>query len=269
MQPGFLVSLNDSIFLNSWNSATGIVLSVQLRFIDANGNPTLLNFSQTPNTNRTLNTSTFQLPAGLLTAVVVTNSGSTARGQTFVQVGLIWGTNISAASPNEVTSILIQNYVDIGPAWNATGQSSPLIDPRDGKGFIKSVSLPAPAAGADYATVTVPTNARWVLRAFQGKLTTSGVVANRSFAILFKDASSNILGGSVANNQIASLVGDYVAANGNGNGVNTVANNGWGMMPLSPIPLPSGYQVSFATNNKDTGDQWAAGFLQVEEWIDI
>lgn len=169
-----------------------------------------------------------------------------------------------------LAGVLTSGYVEVAnqPCWPPGFERSPL----EGPGAISTVSLGDPAAGADYATVTVPTGARWKVRTFHGQLVTSAVAAARAPVIRFNDSAGNWLGGASIGDwqQPTARTVDYVA------GFQTEVlgtTNSIGSGDVVAISLPDTYltagsTISFVTTNKDVGDNWGPGFMQVEEFLD-
>lgn len=253
------------LFVNSWNSASGVKLSVNVSAMNPKGTRNLVTLVSTPNTNRSRKTDAVQLQAGyVLDMFVQVLSGTIATGQCFVQVGITRG-QPATGQAYSVERILYQNYLDVNGSM-----TYPQIKSQEGPGWINTISLPAPAAGASYAPITVPTGARWKVRGFAGALTDGAGAGNRRPVIDYKDGSGNLLTGGVSPTFLgASLSATFFGSIGGpaAETSNSVANNVG--INLPDTFLPSGYTVNFTTEGIAAADQWAAGFLTVEEWIDL
>lgn len=143
--------------------------------------------------------------------------------------------------------------------------------PLEGPGRMVSTVLPAPAAGADYANVAVPTNANVKVHGAHGALTTAVAAANRRPAMRFFDAIPTEFSAAVSGAvQAASLVVDYDYSRlgmGSANNDFAVPTGGRVQISVPDTRMLAGYVVGFATGNLQAADQWAAGNLEWEEWI--
>jgi len=137
--------------------------------------------------------------------------------------------------------------------------------PGTGPGVRRTVSLGDPVAGANYATVTVPAQVVWKIRAFYGSLQCDATVANRYPFQQWRNATPSVIsepGGVQA--QVAGQLMTWSAGK-------EFANTGVGAVrawfPIdSELPLGPGYSIVFGTTNLTAGDNWGPGFLEIEEW---
>jgi len=140
--------------------------------------------------------------------------------------------------------------------------------PFEGRGDSRTISLGDPAAGAQYATITVPAFVKWKLRAGHGQLVTSAVVNTRQPAQSHDDGV-NVYGGgaiSAGSGQSASETTDWFWGPNLPGGGPGATTPGRGTYPVTDSDLRTVHRISFQTSLFDAGDNWGPGFLQVEEW---
>lgn len=220
-----------------------------------------------PATDRSSVRFDFFLPhAGYLYGLVFGAGAGPVEGESFLRVFL--AKTKPPSSLGDFLAPLISNYVVGGtlPCW----PGSPVIGSRQGPGLIKTISLGNPAAGAEFATVTVPSNARWRVRGFAAQLVTAAGGGSRNLRFDYSDGSNIVGGGLSTANQGASTTVNY--RGGIGLAPATAANIGTtltGPVQLHDLILLAGYTIAFVTANLQAADDWGAGFLQVEEWIHI
>jgi hypothetical protein len=142
------------------------------------------------------------------------------------------------------------------------------LNPRDtplgvGFGAIITVALPQPAAGADYATVTVPANRIWKPTAFFGTLTAAIAVSTRYFTVNIDDGVAPSFFQAPFAGQTASTTQGYGIIEG---GALVVAEY------LATWPggyLKPGDRFIFATAGIQAADQWSAGKMRVAVWAAV
>jgi hypothetical protein len=110
-----------------------------------------------------------------------------------------------------VTATLLQGPVSSLQriAW----PGSLLLSSLDVAGILRSITGTDPAAGAEISE-TVPTGARWRLRALAATLVTSATVANRTVSLRVDDGTTGYFGTDAAGTQPASNTIRYNAAEG-------------------------------------------------------
>lgn len=142
------------------------------------------------------------------------------------------------------------------------------------RGLIRSIDLADPAAGAEYADQTVPTNAFWKIRGFAGQLVADATAAKRHFSIEVTDGTVIVGSAGIAIvSQEASSTRDFRGAPGLVGGWGDSAGSGGTQIQhiavaLSRIGYPQAYVLDFTTSNLVAGDNWGDGQLLVEEWIE-
>ncbi len=136
-----------------------------------------------------------------------------------------------------------------------------------GGGQIVVVTVPDPAAGADWSTA-VPADRRWRLRVIRFRIVTDANVAARAVNLDFDDAAGNELLrlGSQAT-QPAGIGRQYYWSDINL--LQPIITNGTQQSLPSNLVLAEGFTVSTFTGAIQVGDQISAIRLWVEEWIAI
>jgi len=162
---------------------------------------------------------------------------------------------------------LMGGYIWLGGTSGYPGGK--YMGPLEGDGRLVASALAQPAAGADYADVTTPASTRTLLKNWRGQLTTAVAVANREVANQYQDATG-VYGGVVASeNQVASLVIDYLASTGGlvTAGVSNALAGGVVGIGLADLKVLEGTGFRWKTFNLQPADQWSLGRMVIEEWI--
>jgi hypothetical protein len=246
--------------VRSWNSLSGLVLTVVGRLLDADGKLSTFEFGHTPNTDRSKAESTYTLTTGRLIDVAVTpKSGSPYRGHCYVTLGLARRT----APTTEYYQDLAKGYVTAagGLIW----PGGPYLDSVEGPGLLRSVTGTDPAAGVEVIEA-VPTNARWRLRTFTATLVTDATAVTRTVWIVLDDGATYLHRFYTTTGQAASLTRTYLMADygylPTASGIYIFFN-----LPSGPYLL-QGWRISTVTSSMVAGDNWGAPQLEVEEWIE-
>ncbi len=189
----------------------------------------------------------------------VTTNASTARGQHYVQVFTF--------GRGTVRDLLAKGYLYSTVYLGLDDFVEP--GPKGGPGFRNVVSLGDPAAGATFATQTVPTNTLWKPRGFAASLVTDVTAVNREVQFTEDDGANIYAGWSVDSTQAASVTNVYRGAIGGPLTAGTTGIGGTLQAPLAipDIEMPAAHRIVFTTASLQAGDNWGAGFLIVEEWV--
>lgn len=138
--------------------------------------------------------------------------------------------------------------------------------PISGAGERVNVTLPAPGAGAEYASLTVPACVAWMPISFGGTLNTSVAVANRLPTVILRVAGTmDAAGASAPAFVTASLTSRQRWAKGN----SLASPAGADTRPTTSLPdvvLPAAGSVIFFTTALDAADTWSAGIFSLQEW---
>ena len=257
---GFYFNGDDAIRVTSWNSLTNVVLTLAGRFLNPDGRIEPFIETHTPNTNRTAATSTYGRGCGWLTDLTIIVTGATPqRGQTFVRVDVVRG----LASSQVVLGTLLQGYVTA--TKRAAYPESLMEDSLAGQGALRSITGTDPAANVEIAE-TVPTGARWRLRALSFQLVTDANVANREVSIQIDDGTNTLLTSPSGFNQAASLTRRYSAA---ALGAATAPATATDRQILLPdMLLGAGFRWSTVTTNRQATDNYGPPQYEVEEYLE-
>lgn len=126
-----------------------------------------------------------------------------------------------------------------------------------------------PAAGAE-ASITVPSDKAWRVHSFRVSLTSSATVATRRVSLEIVVGGSVIFATAAESTQVASESWTYYAGRF---GLDKPARMGQQYIdfPLFPIMLPPGAIIRTFTESLQTGDNFSAPTVYVEEfanWLD-
>jgi len=256
----------DQLTVSVLSPNVDINFNIGLRFLDLTGNvqPLLTNV-MAPATGATPYLLPIQVAEGFLLSA--TAFGSTVnRGQCWVQLLAV---RQKAADAQVVGDVLLQGYVcatDI-VTWPGTPAGSSL----DGRGWLRQVNIPAPAA-ATPVTIVVPPGVRWRFQALYSLITNSAV---SGFALMqIQDSTGAPLLSSLTTTVVTPNPYDLsFYANGffySGVGTGPPAPNYQGASVGPDIFLTAGQQIVLM---QDPASMPSAQFdvtrLVVEEWVEI
>jgi hypothetical protein len=195
----------------------------------------------------------------LLNVTCVSLSAVTGLAQTIVTVDMVRGQNGGGG----VTATLLQGPVSSLQriAWPGSLLTSSL----DVAGILRSITGTDPAAGVEISE-TVPSGARWRLRALAATLVTSATVANRTVSLRVDDGTTAYYGTDAPGTQPASNTVRYSAAEGVAAKTGTISE--WNMAFPHTMVLGGGHRFRTVTNNLDAGDNWGAPQYLVEETLE-
>lgn len=258
----FLVTGEDNLRIDGWNTVTGCVLTVAWRFADLDG--TIRPYERTvPLTaDRTKTTVNVPLGVGYLVNLAVYASGAAPRvGQTFVSVKLIRGFTGAML----VLGWLVQGYVTAEQALGWPG--SAIQSSTTGEAVVRTILGTAPAAGA-VILETVPTGARWELIMVYCQFTTTGAGAAREVVFSVPDAALFLtLVPNTATIPISVTVRLSFGPNLSALSDSTFVNR------CTPFPQPlvllAAQQFQISAFNLVAGDQFTAPQYQVREWLEV
>lgn len=132
---------------------------------------------------------------------------------------------------------------------------------------LKWIPLPVPAAGTDYATLTVPAHEIWRVLSINGQFTSSATAGQRRLTMAYQwtPTSGRIAFFSWPCTVSVSMIVDWTMAIGLGFNFTNDASISGGTIPhifgpLPDFPIPGNSSISFSTQNmaasapKDTHD---------------
>jgi hypothetical protein len=259
--PGALyLTRDDLITIIITNSQPGVEVDLHYRQLLPDGSIHRGFMPFFPTSNRVFNFFSFTPGEGFMLSLSIGASPvSTKRGQTFVRVGLAYGT----AGGGTTMGVLLTGY--LSGRTNLVWPISPPDYAPNGPGFIRVITGTTPAAGAEINEV-VPTGARWRVRAFTYNLTTSATVSNRETTLIFASSVTLFWNGSINLTQAASLNIRYSWGL-----ATTLVHGSAQALHNSAVPeaiIAAGGSISTSTGNIQVGDQYSAPVYEVEEWIE-
>ena len=138
------ISRDDLLLFRVWNSVPGVNVGLHVRVLRPDGVLMPNDFPTFPSSNRVLNSTVLNITEGYLLSCAVFAAGATiARGQCFVQVGVIRG----GLPGTLIVQGLISDYV-VTPQF-LTFPGGTFRSSTEGPGVILRVAGSNPAAGAD------------------------------------------------------------------------------------------------------------------------
>lgn len=258
----FLSTGEDDLLIEAWNSASGVTVGVDGRWIQQGRNIDAFAHRLICASDRTRTAIAVKLGVGyVLNLTVYAASGAPRVGQTFVRVSLIRGLGAAAI----VLGTLLQGYVTArqGLGW----PGSPIESSIEGGGYVRTISGTQPGAGADFSE-TVPTGARWeLLRVYNFLVAAVGGV-NRA-VYLEPIGNANLTAATMpAATQAAATTGNYTW----GQNLPTLADAA-NAFYQSSVPavciLNAADSFRAATFNLAAGDQWNIPRYVVREWLEV
>lgn len=228
--------------------------------VPAGGLITVVQANFTPSSDRLANEFDVPLAEGYLLSVALgIGPGSTTvrRGAAYATVGLQRG----AGTGNRFTQLIADSPgSDLDLGW----PGGPLRSSADGPGFIHSLQLANPAAGADF-TFVAAAGQRLRVDSFQAQFAASATVATRNISIIVDDGANAVWTHDLAAGITASAT-DQIVATGTNAPTGVIATVQSVVLPPGLILAP-GWRIRSSTANIQVGDQWSAIWFNVEEWI--
>jgi len=249
--------------INIYPATTTATVTISYKIMLPDGRVTTSADTFTGGSAYALNRYIRQLTEGFLLSLAVTiSSGSTIhRGDTYVQVGLQFGT----ATTTPMYRLLAGGYVTTtcALAWPEGNISDSLTGP----GLLNSTGVGNPAAGADWS-LTFGSGQRLWIHAIYAQFAASAVAANRQAYLLLKDTAGHVLW------ELAPSTTMTAGATYNLNWTEC-ATLSTGIAADRVIPLPTetylygGYIIGTSTANIDVGDQWSGIRIAAENWMEV
>ena len=259
--PGVFLRGDEALRITTFNSVAGVNLSIEGLFFLAGVGPRAFADRHVPNTDRTSASSMLRLGEGWLqTLHVRVTAGTVARGECYVLVEIVRGSDTANASP---LGTLIQGYVTSSQRRGMIGAPHELT--TEGPGNVRVVTGNDPAAGAEHSQ-TVPAGARWRLLAWSAVLVTDATVASRLPALIIDDGANNLLA-SICPTALTAGTTTTVTASDFGQLAGTAGAVAVIALPRHLILRP-GFRIRTSTVAIVAGDNWGPARMWIEEWID-
>lgn len=251
---------NDNLRLRVFNSAAGVTLAVEGRFLQLDGRIVPIQEQLVPATDRTMSTKLLNVGEGFLMNVAIRAlAGSPRRGQCWAVLELVRGLT------GDIVPLwpLVQDYVT---DTSRVGWPGALIrQSAEGPGCIRSILGTNPAAAAEISE-TVPTNARWRLISFYAALVTDVNAATRVPSFVIDDGANIVQRMGPPSTVAASTVAQFLVGP-LGYATNVSGFQGIGLSS-DAVLLQGGFRIRTITSSMQVGDDWSAPQLLVEEWIE-
>lgn len=251
----------DRLRLRTFGSVGSVAIAVEGRLLGADGCLAPFAFPvHTPNSDRTVATTTFDLGEGFLLNVALrASSGSPRIGQVYGILDVVRGLG-AVQTP---VGVLWQGYLtDTTPAgWPGVALRASV----DGPGVLRSITGTDPAANVEISEA-VPTNARWRPLSIRFSLVTDANAANREVALTFDDGANVYARIPSRFTHVASLTFGYTAALNAA--LETVAQDTEKLIRLPPIVMQGGHRFNTVTTGRQVTDNYGAPQYLVEEWIE-
>lgn len=261
----FYTTGEDRLRVVSACSLTGVTIAIHSRFLALDGTLLANAWTHTPNADRTLVTTEFDIGAGaVLNLTVFASAGSPKIGQCFVIVQLIRGSGSAAI----VLGTLLQGYITGTQqlAW----PGSPIQDSISGGGYIRAINGTVPATNANVQE-TVPTGARWELLAVTVNFTADATDTQRDVILTY-----GVLNGAaylpitLGQKAVAGDTGDVFAWAQGVVDNKTVVGEFWGSSSLaSRYIMQAGESFLVTRSNGGPGDKFTAIKYTVREWLEV
>lgn len=256
---GVYVEASDVLVFACATSATGELVTVSYRLLRFDGALIHGQFTIQPPNTRVVTAHQEPLAEGFLLSMSCKATIATTRGVTFARAFLT-KPGLGAGQPSYM---LMTNYVTTAMASGFP--NGRLLEPVEGPGNTRYVSVVPPVAGADWSTV-VPTNARWALNSIIFALQTSAVAGNRFVDILTQGGPGTSFRGFAEAAAVANAFNVFCCSP-TPNKPFAGSNNFW--LPLSQRAVRSaGTGIGTQTSGILAADQYSNIVLDVEEWLD-
>lgn len=250
----------DHLRLTTFNSAAGVTLAIEGRYLTVEGRIVSSADRHVPATDRTSSSTLIALGPGWLLDVVVRASAGTPRvGQCYALLELVRGFT-GAVTP---LALLAQGYVTDSARFGWPG--SPIRPSTEGRGVLRVLQGTDPAPGVEISE-TCPTNARWRLISVLATLVTDATAANREAALTIDDGASVWLRAPSGLTQTATQTTRYnwhLDANRF-----TIAQDRTVTAPIPDGFLMGAFKFNTLTTGIVAGDNWGAPLYCFEEWIE-
>jgi hypothetical protein len=257
----FYVTGEDRLRVVTASSIVGAGVKIQWRMATLKGDTVPNSQDHTPNSDRSVKVQDFELGDGsLLNVTAFASAGAIRTGQLYVMIQLVRGRGLAAI----VLGTILGGYVTTTQALGFPG--SPIVGSLEGGGCPRTISGTDPAAGVEQLE-TVPTGARWELKAWFGRLVCSATVATRQPTLVLNYSTNNIQIG-FPTSAAASQTQNWMAAQGMPLSTKIGAASDLCGLPIG-MQLIAGNSFGTSTTGLQVGDDWGAPVYNVNEWLEV
>jgi len=246
----FLEAELPEILIESWSNAAR---EIKIRGYTQHG---LFSFDHTTKSDRSLKSDSFKIPDFPISLQAHIPTGPVRTGECYLRLTLrLGGFPVQRLCAGYLTD-----------TKTLTWPPGIFEHPGEVPGKLRIVVGTDPTAGSEISE-SVPTNARWRIYYVRFRLVTDSTVATRRVFLQFDDGSNIALRVPAAASQAESLTRDYNFLSNYPNTPTLVDDEIFSSFG-SPIILFQGYRIRTITSNLQTGDNFTAPTLYVEEWIE-
>ena len=263
IQSPFQFLFDDDTFLRviSACSVTGVVISINGRRLDANGQLQVITETHTPLTNRSFKVTDIVVGKGaLLNLHVFASAGAPRISQCYVKVLVMRNQGGQAIT----LGVLLGGCLSVLASLGFPG--SAVVSPLDYEPVARTIVGTAPGASANIGE-TVPTGARWELVNFTAAVTVTGT-GNEIFDFVVDDGANVMAVSPGSTNSLTSGPLTFVWWPGY-TAFNTVISPYF----ISGVPiqmkLTAGSRLQVKERTSTAAWQWAAPVYTVREWLDL
>jgi hypothetical protein len=248
--PTFLATKNMALVLNSWSNTA---VTLRIRGLTEHN---ILDYNQTTNSDRSKQTSTFQLPEFPLGFTIFSETSGLERGECYIQIDLIAdGTKIQTLCQGYVSDIFSPSMGYLEDSLNGSGKS-----------YVYTGT--DPGANTEIS-ITVPTNTVWEISNVAVLLTQSGAGSTtREVNWKINDADGNNIYQSSAGTGSSSASGDAPHLF-SGYGTRGIVSQSSYSSPMPNLfRLTGGMTITTSTANLQSGDNYKPPNVLIKnEWI--
>lgn len=259
----WLFSGEDSLRLVVANSASGVTVRMQGRFLSPSRGVQVFTVDLSPTSDRVATSKLFAPGDGyLLNLSVVAVAGAPVIGQTYAMVQIVRGFSGAIV----VLGALLGGYVTT--AQHLAYPGSPIQSSIEGGGYFRTIQGTTPAVGAN-VNETVPLRARWEIVTFRVTLQTSAVAGNREVSLVYQVGSTITAWHGPLVLLPASSVAVYVWQRGPTNAIPGAGQFIYNGCLAENVQLTAGTFIFTTTVGIDAADVMGGPTYTVREWLEV
>src|SRR3990167_10849827 len=250
---------NTQVRITAWNNrSASVTVGIAIRILRLNGSVDNIRRFVEVTADRVSTLSDEEFGTGyILSIFVVPITADVRHGEVYVNTRIL-DTKDNFAMASNISGYITAHHPRFYPF--DTMDDSVIPD-----GALTSVTGTNPAAGAEISE-TVPTNARWKIRALRVSLVADANVANRTVEIVIDDGANEILR---LQDRTAITAGQTISEQASAFSVlpADIATVHYFALPQD-MKLEQGWRIRTETTNLQVGDNYSAPTLIVEEWLE-
>lgn len=260
--PGqYYVDLDDTWVLGCVANFAGASIVANVRLLRPTRGISPVQLQLAAPTANTIATMTQAESEGFVIAANIMPAAAIALGQ-YIYAWLSLrrgGAGVTNLYQTVAAGYLLNNF---GLSWPSEQPQSPTF----GEGTLHSIGVGNPAPGSDWA-YTVPALTRVRLLSLAATLTSSSTAATRTAHLIMNDGANTLYEAAASTTQLLSLAYNYIGAN---TGYANATDATFVQWPLyGKVLLGAGHRILSSTSSIQSGDQWSAIRLLVQEYADL